>query len=543
MTRQLPSHLPVSQALRLAFDHHQVGHLSEAEAIYTQILRGEPNNPHALHLMGLLAHQRGQYQAAAGLIGKAIEQKKDVPDFYTNLGLALRAMGNAEQALQAQRYAAWLAPDVPEIRMNLGAALKDALRFEEAVAEYRYVLARSPGHMGALKNLSASLERLNQIDEAKVLVEQGLRSQPLDPFLNLIAAKLDRRSERVPQGIARLEPLLDIQIGPRIKKSIRYELGLLYDRSGDIDRAFGMFTEANRIASEIASSQGIDMQVSQREISELSATLTPEWIASWEPGPEKFDRPAPVFIVGFPRSGTTLLEQILKSHSRIRTLDEVPLIGALQGMVSHRFRGYPQGLAELRSEDTSQLREAYFQKADSIGKCRQGEVLIDKLPLNIISAPLIHRVFPDARFIFALRHPADAVLSCFMQDFTPNSAMANFYRLDDAARFYDSVMRLWQQITESLPIAYHAVKYENIIDDFEREIGGVLRFMGLDWEESVRHYQQTARRREGVSTPSYHQVTEPIYKRARGRWKRYAAHLKNVYGTLTPWINDFGYSA
>jgi tetratricopeptide (TPR) repeat protein len=543
MTNHPASSLPAPQALRIAFERHQAGQLSEAEAIYTEILRAEPDNPHALHLMGLLAHQRGQHQSAAELISKAIERKKDVPDFYTNLGLVFRALGQPEQALQAQLHAAKLAPDVPEIRMHLGTALKDALRFDEAVAEYRHVLSKNPGHLAALKNLSAVLERMNRIEEARLHVEEGLRSEPLDPFLNLIAARLDRRGKQISQGIARLEPLLGMQFGQRMMASVRYELGLLYDRSGDFDKAFGIFTEANRIASEIAHARGIDAQASQREISELGAMVTPQWIASWEVGPEQFDRRAPVFLVGFPRSGTTLLEQILKSHSGIRTLDEVPLVETMKGEIAMRAGSYPQGLAELHPQDIVQLREAYFRKADAIGQRTQGEILIDKLPLNIVSAPAIHRVFPDARFILALRHPADAVLSCFMQNFWPNSAMANFYSLDDSARFYDSVMRLWQQITELLPIAYHTVKYESLIDDFEREVRSVLDFVGLDWEDSVRDYQHTARRNEGVSTPSYHQVTEPIYKRASGRWRHYAAYLEPVQETLAPWIRQFGYSA
>jgi tetratricopeptide (TPR) repeat protein len=542
MTANTESWVSIPEALKIAFDHHRAGRMLQAEAIYAQILGAEPHNPHALHLMGLLVHQRGQHQRAVELISRAIELNSAVPDYYTNLGEALRAMGEVDQAIRAQRRAVTLAPHVPEIRINLGNVLMDVGRLREAVEEYRQALRMMPGNTAAITNLCICLERLNQTGEARLLVGEGLGKLPLDPALNLVAARLDRRDNRPEDGIERLEPVLNFESRPLRSADMRYELGLLYDRTGDVDKAFSMFVEANRMAREIARSHGIDKNASIREIRELIALLTPEWIASWGPGPATFDRPAPVFLVGFPRSGTTLLEQILKSHSRIRTLDEVPLIDAIKEMVSRQNGGYPRGLAKLQPEAISQLREAYFQKADSIGQRGQGEVLIDKLPLNIVTAPLIHRIFPDAKFIFALRHPADAVLSCFMQNFTPNSAMANFYALDNAARFYDSIMRLWEQITELLPIPYHTIRYENLIDDFEQEVRGVLGFMGLDWEESVCHYQQTARGKEGISTPSYHQVAEPIYKRSTGRWQRYAAHLKNVHGTLTPWIHHFGYS-
>lgn len=179
---------------------------------------------------------------------------------------------------------------------------------------------------------------------------------------------------------------------------------------------------------------------------------------------------------------------------------------------------------------------------DSLIRVAPGQTFIDKFPLNLVHLPLLARIFPDARYILALRHPADAVLSGFMQNFNPNSAMANFCTLEDAAQFYDRVMGLWRRCAEMLPIAYHAVKYEDMVEDFDGEVKRLLDFLGLPWEEGVRHFHDTSRKGKVINTPSYHQVAEPIYRRAKERWRRYEPHLRPVAPILAPWVAYFGYA-
>jgi len=170
-----------------------------------------------------------------------------------------------------------------------------------------------------------------------------------------------------------------------------------------------------------------------------------------------------------------------------------------------------------------------------------GKILLDKLPLHIIDMPFIHRVFPDAKFIFMLRHPMDSILSCFMQDFQLNGAMANFLHLEDAAKFYDTVMRLWRQSVELMPVNYHIARYENLVANFNGETQRLLDFLGLPWEESLLDYQKKARSRKMINTPSYNQVSEPIYSRAVYRWQRYEVFLAPILPIIDPWVEYFGY--
>jgi len=162
--------------------------------------------------------------------------------------------------------------------------------------------------------------------------------------------------------------------------------------------------------------------------------------------------------------------------------------------------------------------------------------------MGTVDVGLILRVFPAARFIVAVRHPCDVCLSCFMQDFKMNDVTANFVTLEETAFLYAEVMGLWQHYVRVLPHAYHVVRYEDVVDDFRTETRRLLQFLDLDWDDAVLDYAEHARRRGMITTASYHQVIEPIYRRARYRWRRYARQLEPAIRVLRPHIEYFGYA-
>lgn len=211
----------------------------------------------------------------------------------------------------------------------------------------------------------------------------------------------------------------------------------------------------------------------------LAARFTPEWVGTWTPppAPPADELPDPVFLVGFPRSGTTLLEQMLDAHPELRTLEEKDAIDVVRRRIAGLPGGYPDALATLPAADLAALRALYrAEVARHLGGAAPTGLLVDKMPLNSLEAGLIHRLFPRARFLLALRHPADVVLSNFMQAFKPNAAMAQFSSLASAARFYAEVMALWQQYSAVLPLAVHTVRYEDLVADLEGRPGGSSRF-------------------------------------------------------------------
>ena len=169
-------------------------------------------------------------------------------------------------------------------------------------------------------------------------------------------------------------------------------------------------------------------------------------------------------------------------------------------------------------------------------------MVIDKNPLSMVRMPLIHRLFPDAKVILAMRHPCDVVLSCYMQNFKPTESMSSFLDLANAARTYDRIFAYWEKCREVLPLDIHMLRYEAMVEDVEAEVRPLFEFLGLDWQPGVLDHQKTARERGYIRTPSYAQVTEKLYSSASGRWQRYRKYMNEVLPILEPWVRKFGYS-
>ena len=168
-------------------------------------------------------------------------------------------------------------------------------------------------------------------------------------------------------------------------------------------------------------------------------------------------------------------------------------------------------------------------------------IIIDKLPLNLIEIGFIKRVFPQSKFILMLRHPCDTVLSCFMSDFKINEGMASFYNLKDATILYNEVFSLWNQYLEVYDLAYHIVKYEEVVLNFDNTIKKTINFLNVGWEENVKNFNATALARKKINTPSYNQVVQPLYEKSINRWKKYD-EMKKIYPSLEYWIKKYNYN-
>jgi hypothetical protein len=227
---------------------------------------------------------------------------------------------------------------------------------------------------------------------------------------------------------------------------------------------------------------------------------------------------------------------MLMGHHGTVVLEEEPLLAQLEDMIGGR------DLAGLDTPILDRLRAHYFEGVrNAAPSAASGKLLIDKNPLYTLRAPLIHRVFPDARFIFAIRHPCDVVLSCFMQNLKVSQMTASFLDLRDAALFYDRTMAYWEQCRGLFDLDVRAVRYEDLVEDVEMQVRPLLSWLGLRWDEKVLDHQKTAQERGYIRTPSYAQVTERVYTRARGRWTRYREQMEPVLPILAPWAERYGY--
>jgi len=224
-------------------------------------------------------------------------------------------------------------------------------------------------------------------------------------------------------------------------------------------------------------------------------------------------------------------------HPDVNVLEELDTLRASQTAL-----GTVAELPGCASEKLEQARRAYFAELDRHADAESRRLIVDKLPLNMLSLPVIYALFPDARIIFAQRHPCDCVLSGFMQSFTVSDSMASFLTIEGSADLYDAAMTLFSASRDALPLSVHTLVYEQLIADPEAALRPLIDFLGLEWRSELLDHRSTARARGAIITPSYDQVVEPLTKTPSGRWRRYESELEPVLPLLLPWAERFGYA-
>ena len=249
----------------------------------------------------------------------------------------------------------------------------------------------------------------------------------------------------------------------------------------------------------------------------------------------------PIFLVGFPRSGTTLLDTILRTHSDIDVVEEQSSLEVAK-MFIHKS-GYNDVIHKaLPPKVLLGAKNAYHSElAKFIKRENSNSVYIDKLPLNLLNTPLIYQLYPNAKFILALRHPMDTILSCWMQNFGLNPAMANMVDLNRIVDLYSVAMETFEVCRTNCNLNVHSIRYEDLLDNLRGETTSVLKFLDLEWQPQMENYQKTALERGAIDTPSYSQVVQPIYKNSMYRWLNYEKYLIKYLARVEPWIHKFGY--
>ena len=241
-----------------------------------------------------------------------------------------------------------------------------------------------------------------------------------------------------------------------------------------------------------------------------------------------------VFLIGFPRSGTTLLDTILRSHSQTLVLEEKPYLLD----VRHRFYKNHElsDILKINKTDKIKMQEQYFNAFEH----KSDQLIIDKYPLNLIELGFIKTLFPKSKIVLAIRHPLDCIISCVMTAFKMNDGMVNFENIQTTAYFYNECFELLFKYFNYYEINYHTVKYENVITNFKYEISNLLKFLNLNYQKNINNFQETAKLREKINTPSYDQVTQPLYSSSINRYKNFD-EIKNIKVDIKRWLNEFSY--
>ena len=540
------------------------GRNDEAAAAYDRVLSRSPGDWEIWNNLGNTRRALGDLDGAIAALERAAALRADVPPILMNLASALIESGRPEEALVACRCALAASPGEPAVALETGRLLRHLGRFEEAVetlrpltgspeaeleqaraltalhrldeAEqaYRSALRARPDAADAWLELGIVLERAGRGGELLALLDQAGHAGIAEESLGYLRALLMEREGRTAEALAwvRRAPL-----GAEAVRTLRLTARLA-DRTEDAAAAFEAASQANRLEADQNPAMAQRAAGYRGRVDRFAGIVTPQYYGRWAPPPATLAGRAPIFLVGFPRSGTTLLDTMLMGHPRLHVLEEVPLLDRVMAEVGELER-----LAELDADEVARLRALYFSALDEIAPAPEDATIVDKLPLNILAAPLIHRLFPDARFLLALRHPCDVALSCFMQGFELNDAMANFLDLGDTAALYDRVMGFWQSCRQIFPLRICELRYEALVADPEGALRSLLACLDLDWDARVLDHRRTAAGRGVVSTPSYNQVTRRVYGEASGRWQRYREQLAPVLPVLLPWAERLGYEA
>ncbi len=526
---------------------------------YQAALAIKPDFAKVHNSLGIAYLRTGRLEDAAGSFHNAVRHDPQFAQAWFNLGIVYENRQRLPEAAGYYKQATLLNPDYYQALSSLAKVLWE-LREPEQVAEYfEKALAVKENYLPAHLGLIRFLEQSNQHEQLRHAVSQTRNALGAHVMVRLyegIMADIDGEHEKAKsllEDIA-IEPVdVPSRHGERTRLA---RLTRLCDRLDNTAAAIQYAQRANYVSRELSAAKGIDKTRFLQFVENRRRYFTVENINRWpdftsgdglQVRPQKRDesvpgRENPVFIIGFPRSGTTLIDTILRGHPSIEVTEEIDAVPRMVNQLSGHSDERLETLASLSNSDVENLRTTYLDTLARHAKLDEGSaILVDRFALNIIYAGEIVRLFPQARFILLLRHPADCVLSCFMQTFYETSANANFYTLEDSAHLYDQVFGLWRQYTDLLELDMIQVRYEDLIADVETACRPVLEFLGAPWHPGILEHERTARDRSFIGTASYNQVTQPIYSEAQGRWRRYRNEMQTVLPALEPWISYFNY--
>ncbi len=415
--------------------------------------------------------------------------------------------------------------------------------FPGALVLARSAAAKAPENLQVQHLLAITCGQLNLTDEALAAAEAADALAPGNVMLQVFRGALEADARRFEAARPRLEQVLAASPGPREAHRAHKELARVLDALGDYAGAFAHLDAAAPLAQGLPEFQRHDPRFIPAMVSANRQGFTPQLMGRWRA--HAFDDPAPVFLLGFFRSGTTLAQQVLDVHPDVFVSDEAGLLGE----VTRELHAMVPGMGNIHSKldrldaaGVAELRRAYWRAAQGrYGEALQGRILVDKFTLSTVDLGLINTIFPDGKVIFAQRDPRDVCVSCYMQLMPPTPATRHLQDWEGAAQFYALVMDWWLFIRPRLTLPVFELRYEAAVGDFEGTFQAAFEFLGLDRPEGAETFYRNARGRY-VASPNRNQVSQPIYGSSVARWRRYEAPVARIADRLAPFVQAFGYA-
>ncbi|MEJ0027728.1 MAG: sulfotransferase [Rhizomicrobium sp.] len=499
-------------------------------------------HPAFFNLIAYLDIRQGRVAEAIALLRNGLVMAPNDANLLNQLGVAHNHLGQYRDAIRAFDKALAAVPGFAPPLYNRGLAHEGLGDAGRARADYLRAVESQPGYAEALSRLAYTDALRGQYEAALAFAERALGSYARDQLGAIAAAMAEIALDRPDSAIARLTALLnDPALGPANRVIALGLLGDAFDAKGAADAAFDAYArsnEAQRRDNESHFRAGEALQSAQMLRRYFETAPGDAWSA---------DRDAPrdpraaghVFLVGFPRSGTTLLEQTLAGHPDVVTSEERDLLAdAAQAFA--RSPADLDTLSTLAPDAALRYRDLYWARTAEAGLDAAGKVFVDKLPLNALLLPLVAKIFPDARILFALRDPRDVILSSFRRRFAMSDQMYQLLTLEGAAVYYDAVMGACAAYREKLGLDWRDVRHEDFVADFEGQARALCGHLGLSWNRDMIVVAERLRAR-AVDTPSSRQIAAGVSAAGVGAWRRYGGQLAPVLPVLAPWVARFGY--
>jgi tetratricopeptide (TPR) repeat protein len=480
----------IAAEMRTGMQYHQAGRLHKADAIYRKVLSVAPNHPDALHMLGLVAHQANKNDEAAAFVEKAISIDPENSAFRNNLGNVYVALNRFDDAVACFEKTIHIAPKTVETHINLGNALKYQGKTAAAEKSYRKALSVDPESVSAYYNL-AQLKHFGEKDDTFTILESIHKKRPL--------------SDK--QSIER-----------------HFALGKMYADIEAHESAFEHYHSGNAYRKRTMENR-FNMDAFEKQIALFMKAFDADFFNRNKDTGNRTQ--IPVFIVGMPRSGTSLVEQILSSHPGVFGAGELPLINRMVNAFLSQHDGLPFDRI-LEAFDENRVKTAAGQYIDALKPIPEGTVRVtDKLPGNFLNLWFIARLFPKAKIIHCKRHPMDTCLSCYFTHFKqPLPYKNDLYTLGRYYGQYEKLMAHWKAV---LPVSMLEIQYESLVESQEMLSKKMLAFCELDWDERCLSFYNNDR---PVTTASGMQVRRRIYTSSVGRWKKYERFLRPLIESL-----------
>lgn len=502
---------------------------AEAEQVYRQILSRHPDNVTAMRLWARLGIRQKRYEDAEILLARAVEVAPDFNQAWADLVTVQYEQQKLDEAAESAGRLIRLDSRVPNGYLLLASAKASAGHHDEALRAFDDALAIAPKHVGALCGKGNVCRTVGDQAGAIAAFRSSIEANPLhaEAYWNLANLKTFRFDDT--ELGAMLDLLGDERIPPEGQVQLNNALGLGLEGRGDYDRAFQYIDRGNALRREqefydrVENEEMVDMSIEVFNADFLHAN------AGWgDPDP------APIFIVGLPRSGSTLIEQILASHSLVDGTHELRELGMVVksdprlGQFNPR---YPKSLVDIDPERLRQLGTEYIRRTRRFRG--EGPFFTDKNPNNYVHAGLLHLILPNAKIIDARRHPLDSCLGSYKQLFAQGQPFSyDLVELGEYYLEYDRLMKHWREV---LPGSVLEVHYEEVVADLEGQVQRLLDHCGLPWEDACLRFHETER---AVKSASSEQVRQPIYSTSLNTWRRYERHLGPLIEVLEPILSE-----